>query len=335
MAKHLLFVETGGTFACETNAAGIRDLGDHSVLDFAIVRDRINAADLDISVKRPFRILSENMTLERLEEWLLFIKTIDFSLYDGVVIAHGTDTLAYTVNLTAFALGKQDVPIVFIAADRPLFQKNSNGLLNFLAALDLIEAGETGVFALYRNEDGRILVHRGGRLRQMDDISSSFFSHRDVFFGEMRDGRFIYHDHALNLRVQKAAPAYEGVSLRRGILRIFPYPGLFYSAFDLLGVAAVLIETYHSATFCTEGEAENLNYLLARLPLHIPVFIIGGAGGEERYAARRRERENLYFVTDVAPEAFYMKALLSFGDRETTAATSYLLDNTIGEKVSY
>lgn len=334
MAKHILFIETGGTFACETKAAGVRDLGDHSVLDFAVVRDRINGAGLEISVKRPFRVLSENMTLERLEEWLLFLKTVDFTLYDGVVIAHGTDTLAYTVNLTAFALGKQDIPLVFIAADRPLLQEKSNGTVNFLAALDFMEAGEDGVFALYRNEDGRILVHRGGRLRQMDDINTSFHSHRNVHFGELRQGRFFYHEQPLNLRFQKAAPPYDGVSLRRGILRIFPYPGLQYSVFDLLGVDAVLLDTYHSATFCTAGDAESLNYLLTHLPLHTPVFIVGGVGGEERYAASLKDRENLYFVTDVAPEAFYMKALLSFGDREPAAATAYLLENSIGEKVS-
>ncbi|HMM06531.1 MAG TPA: asparaginase domain-containing protein [Clostridiales bacterium] len=334
MSKHILFIETGGTFACETKAAGVRDLGDHSVLDFAVVRDRINGTNLDISVKQPFRVLSENMTLERLEEWLLFLKTVDFAAYDGVVIAHGTDTLAYTVNLTAFALGKQDIPLVFIAADRPLFQAESNGTVNFLAALDFMEAGETGVFALFRNEDGRILVHRGGRLRQMNDIETSFYSHRGVFFGELRDGHFFYHEHRLNLRFQKAALPYDGVSLRRGILRIFPYPGLQYSAFNLLGVDAVLLDTYHSATFCTAGDTENLNDLLTLLPLSTPIFIVGGVDGEERYAAVLRERENLYFVTDVAPEAFYMKALLSFGDRETAAATAYLLENSIGEKVS-
>ncbi len=334
MAKHILFIETGGTFACETKAAGVRDLGDHSVLDFAAVRSKVNGAGLKISVKRPFRVLSENMTLERLEEWLLFLKTVDFALYDGIVIAHGTDTLAYTVNLTAFALGKQDIPLVFIAADRPLLQEKSNGIVNFLAALDFMDAGETGVFALYRNEDHRILVHRGGRLRQMEDIYASFQSHRGVFFGELRQGRFLYHEHPLNLRFQKAALPYDGVSLRRGILRIFPYPGLQYSAFDLLGVTAVLLETYHSATFCTAGDTENLHCLLRSLPRDTPVFIVGGRSGEERYAAALPERENLYYVTDVASEAFYMKALLAFGDRETAAATAYLLENSIGEKVS-
>ena len=334
MAKHILFIETGGTFACETKGAGVRDLGDHSVFDFAVVRDRINGRGLTVSVKSPFRVLSENMTLQRLEAWLLFLKTLDLTLYDGVVIAHGTDTLAYTVNLTAFALGSLDLPLVFIAADRPLLQAGSNGTVNFLAALDFIETGATGVFALYRNEDGRILIHRGGRLRQMDDIQASFQSHRGVFFGELRDGSFLYHEHRLNLRFQKTAPSYDGVSLRRGILRIFPYPGLQYSAFELLGVTAVLLDTYHSATFCTAGDTENLNYLLTSLPRETPVFIVGGVGGAERYAAALKERENLFFVTDVAPEAFYMKALLSFGDRETAAATAYLLENSVGEKVS-
>lgn len=334
MAGHILLIETGGTFGCEAQGNGIRALGGNSILDFAAVRERIAKETWRFSVKRPFTILSENMTIGRLEQWLDFLKTTDFSPYDGVIVTHGTDTLAYTVNLTVFALGKIDIPFIFTAADRPLTHAESNGIVNFLAALDLMKAKENGVFAVYRNEDRRIYVHRGGRLRQMDDIHSCFMSHLGIPFGEIIDGRFVYFEHFLNLRRQPTAKPYPQTTLSRGILRIIPYPGLDYGIFDLTGICAVLVETYHSATYCTAGERESLNFLLARLDKETPVFIVGGQSGEERYQSDLALRPNIIFADDVAPEAQYVKMLLAFGSGNQKAALAYLKENISGEKVS-
>ena len=334
MTKQILFVETGGTFACKTEADGVRELGGPSIFDFEAVQERAARCGLSFVPARPFTILSENMTIRRLEQWLVFLKETDLSGYDGVIVAHGTDTLAYTVNLSAFALGKIGVPLIFIAADHPLSQPRSKGVTNFLAALDLINAGQKGVFAVYRNEDGHILVHRGGRLRQMDDIYASFMSHLGIPFGEILDSAFIYNEHPLNLRYQRHAEPFAETALSRGILRIFPYPGLDYSRFVPDRLDAVLIETYHSATFCTAGEGESLNGLLGALDRQTPVFIVGGQSDGEPYRSQLLPGGNVIFVPDVAPEAFYVKMLLAFGANDRDEALGYLAKNVVGEKVS-
>lgn len=68
----------------------------------------------------------------------------NYSLYDGFVITHGTDTMAYSASALSFALQKINKPIVFTGAQKPLDDLTSDGrnnLLNalFVACMDLRE----------------------------------------------------------------------------------------------------------------------------------------------------------------------------------------------------
>ena len=334
MSKQILMIETGGTFATDLKENGLRGIGHGSVFDYEPVAEKVRREGFVFEKRRPFRILSENMTISRLEALAAEFRKVDFNAYDGVIVTHGTDTLAYSVNLAAFVLGKIDIPFVFVSADRPLADPRSNGLDNFLGALDLIAAEEKGVFAVYRNGDGRVFVHRGGRLCQMDHIHPGFFSVREVPYGEIVKNRFRRNEDPLNLAEQKDAPAFPGSRLSRGILQIHAYPGLDYSRFSLDGVEAILHETYHTGMFCAAGEKENLDALLAAAGEDIPVVVVGGAADEERYESDLKAMDRLIFIDDTAAEAVYVKMLLAFGNMERAAALSYVRGNILGETLS-
>ncbi|MBQ4092401.1 MAG: asparaginase, partial [Firmicutes bacterium] len=216
MGKHILMIETGGTFATDLKENGLRGIGNGSVFDYDIVAEKVKSEEFAFESLRPFRILSENMTISRLQSLLQVFKGVNLSAYDGVIVTHGTDTLAYSVNLAAFLLGKIDIPFVFVSADRPLADPLSNGLDNFLGALDLISSGEKGVFAVYRNGDGRVYVHRGGRLHQMDSLHPGFYSQSEVYFGEIVNGTFVYNDDPRNLREQPDSVGFDGKALSDG-----------------------------------------------------------------------------------------------------------------------
>lgn len=335
MAKHILMIETGGTFATDVKESGLRGIGNGSVFDYPVVAEKVKAENFTFESLRPFRILSENMTISRLESLAAVFHDVPLGNYDGVIVTHGTDTLAYSVNLAAFELGKMDIPFVFVSADRPLADPLSNGLANFCGALDLIAAGEKGVFAVYRNGDGRVYVHRGGRLRQMDNLHPGFFSQNEVYYGEIIENQFVVHRHPLNLAVQKEADGFSGERLSSGILQIHAYPGLDYSRFSLDGVDAVLHFTYHTGMYCADGERENLDYLLERLNDNVPVVVVGGTAAEERYESALKNPGRVMFIDDVAAEAVYVKMLLAFGNLESKAALAYIQTDIIGEKIYF
>ena len=90
--KHLLLIATGGTIASRHTAEGLApQLTPAELLSY--VPDAASFCSID--TVQPINLDSTNI---RPEHWLLLANLIEehYSRYDGFVICHGTDTLAYT-----------------------------------------------------------------------------------------------------------------------------------------------------------------------------------------------------------------------------------------------
>jgi L-asparaginase len=64
--------------------------------------------------------------------------------HDGVVVLHGTDTMAYTASALSFLLEGIDIPIVLTGAQRPITSVRSDGRENLVTALEVASAKLTG-----------------------------------------------------------------------------------------------------------------------------------------------------------------------------------------------
>ncbi len=133
-------------------------------------------ADIDAEVL--MNILSENM---RPEYWERIVEAVARHIEGGatgVVVAHGTDTMAYTAAALAFALRGLPVPVALVGAQRSSDRPSSDAAFNLISAVlvaaraDFAEVtvvmhGETG--------DTYALAHRGTKVRKMHT------SRRDAF----------------------------------------------------------------------------------------------------------------------------------------------------------
>ena len=130
--EKILVIETGGTFAT-SSVEGVRSLEheDKTIYDYQIVKERLNRFDYEIEIMRPIYTLSENMTFEKLNMLIEELYKIDFAIYKGVIIIHGTDTMAYTANLLSMLFSNKGVPIVMVSANHPISMKESNGIKDF------------------------------------------------------------------------------------------------------------------------------------------------------------------------------------------------------------
>lgn len=95
----------------------------------------------------PFSILSESLCVDNWQILFDCIDSIDFSGYDGVIILHGSDTLAYTAAMVGNAY--PDKNIVLVAADKPPEDPDSNGVANFGMAVEHLLSGGQGVYVSY------------------------------------------------------------------------------------------------------------------------------------------------------------------------------------------
>lgn len=134
MQKNIFVLYTGGTIGMRQSPDGLTPdtaLADRALTPFA---DRYR---FHWHLTEPL-IDSSAVTLHHWQKWLGIIRNA-LAQYDGILILHGTDTLAYTANLMALAL-PQNKPIVLTGAQWPFGAPNSDAPHNLecaVAAFDL------------------------------------------------------------------------------------------------------------------------------------------------------------------------------------------------------
>ena len=86
---------------------------------------------------------SSNITTEF---WHLLASTIEeqYDAYDGFVVLHGTDTMAYTASVLSFMLENLDKPIVLTGSQLPIGKLRTDGKENLLTAVEIAVAKKDG-----------------------------------------------------------------------------------------------------------------------------------------------------------------------------------------------
>ena len=249
MLKKLLVILTGGTICSSVNEDNERFSDAENVQivnEFRKSGSRFANAEFEsITV---LDILSENMTIDAWNIMLDSLRNIDMEKYCGVIILHGTDTLAYTSLLLSIVLAGCRVPVCLVSAQLPLCMADSNGNANFRAAAELILNGiKPNVYVVYRNSNGAMYAHYGAHLLQCENYSNDFFSFDMMKIEDTEnaclDGKAFESNGYLIEKTDKLSPC---------VLRIVPYVGIDYGMYNLSGVRAVVHGTYHSDTVCVE-----------------------------------------------------------------------------------
>lgn len=325
MKNKVLVIETGGTFAT-SSVNSVRTLSNYDsskqVYNYGRVLERVEEHHIEFEKIRPIFTLSENLNMELLNTLLDAMYQIDFSKYKGVIITHGTDTLAYTANIIGLLFSHKKVPIVFVSSNHPLNLPNSNGVDNFASAIDFIFGTKLqGVYVIYKDHDGKVEVHLGTRVKQMDQVVDTYDSFKDVYFGRMVNKEFVYNDNRHNPSIEeinqiKSPYTKENVKLNKRVMLIYPFVGMrhdFYN-FDKT-VDAVVYGVYHSGTFFTEQSYpdNSINKLAERLSkAQIPLFIAEISSQSDKYESVTCLESDFHVnpAYDISFESLYAKVLI-------------------------
>ncbi|MGN0115018.1 MAG: asparaginase domain-containing protein [Acutalibacteraceae bacterium] len=284
--KKILLVFTGGTIGSKTSGGitNVDDTAKYRLIEKYYEKYGDNAEFECIS---PLNILSENL---QLTHWQTLYDAVCEKLSDsldfgGIIIAHGSDTLAYTAAAMSFLLSGIKIPALLIAADRSIDDERSNGVANFAAAVEFINnTALPGIFAIYRDKDDKMPVYLGTRLNPADD-TDRFSSYHGVDFGEMINGNFALNRDSSNptaADLSKKAVGLQKSPLKfcKNVVCLSPYPSLDYSSIILnpAKTAAVLHTLYHSSTACTSsGDNSLIQFAEKLISQNIPLYLLGAA----------------------------------------------------------
>jgi L-asparaginase len=237
MKNKILLIFTGGTICSFYNADNVKST-DTSKAKSLIEENfrKKNNTELTFEYEFPYDILSENVTVCHWNALLDTFRKCNTESYDGIIVLHGTDTLAYSANLLSVALSSYPLPVFLVSSPTPLADEGSFGNDNFDVAVKLILNGVLpNVYVPYKNSDGKTYVHLGKNMLQCKNFSDDFFGGTELsdFKGEKNEGEYVLD------KMKKLTPS---------VIKIDPYASLDYSRIKLSGIRAVVHGTYHSET---------------------------------------------------------------------------------------
>lgn len=246
--KRILMVATGGTIASmpEEGGAGLAPALTGEELAGYVPQAR-GLCDLDIV--QPMNIDSTNM---RPRDWRRIAATImgTYDDYDGFVVLHGTDTMAYTAAALSYLIQDSPKPIVLTGSQQPMANPFTDAKLNLFQSL------------LYATDDdsrdvsivfgGLVIV--GTRAHKQRTMSFNAFTsvnyplpaiiRNDRIVREGREGMTIPGAGAHPARREGRPRVYERLDERVVVVRLTP--GLGPGILDALdpGYDAVILETF-------------------------------------------------------------------------------------------
>ena len=174
---NVAIVSTGGTIASRVDyrTGGVRAALSASEL-YSVVPELSEIAVVDTEIL--FSIFSENITAKH---WIATAKAVTKHIengVDGVVVAHGTDTLGYSAAALSFALRNLPVPVVMVASQRSADRPSSDAATNLVGAVKAAVSAPFAEVVIAMHEtisDTSIVFHRGTKARKCHT------SRRDAF----------------------------------------------------------------------------------------------------------------------------------------------------------
>jgi glutamyl-tRNA(Gln) amidotransferase subunit D len=174
---HVVIMSTGGTIASRVDyrTGAVRSAISASDL-YGVVPELSDIAKVDTEIV--FSLYSENITQNHWKELAEMVAKRIGQGVDGVVIAHGTDTMAYTSAALSFALQNLPVPVIVVGAQRSSDRPSSDAATNLIGAVKAAGEASFAEVGLAMHEsvsDKAIIVHRGVKVRKCHT------SRRDTF----------------------------------------------------------------------------------------------------------------------------------------------------------
>lgn len=169
--KKILLIATGGTIASKKTERGlVPAISAEDLLEFVPeIKDLC-----DIDAIQLFDLDSTNITPDH---WLLMKETIrkNYDNYDGFVISHGTDTMAYSAAAASYLIQNSPKPIVFTGSQKSIYNRDTDARTNLYHAFQYaVNEAAFGVHIVFNN-----LVILGTRARKVRSKSFNAFSSID------------------------------------------------------------------------------------------------------------------------------------------------------------
>lgn len=249
-------IATGGTIASKNSGEGLTPaLTSKELLDCV---PEI-AGFCKVTTIQPFNLDSTDLGPEH---WLKMAEIIrqNYGAYDGFVITHGTDTMAYTAAALSYLIQSSPKPIVLTGSQKSAYLRDTDARKNLADAFAFCsDEAACGVHIVF---DGNVIL--GTRAKKTRTHSYNAFSSVDYpNTAIMRDGKPFYY-----IKSEKTKPIFYD-ALNDSVFVLKMIPGLKTDIFDYLEKScdALVIESFGTGGLPDYGDGAFFDRLKSFLDL--------------------------------------------------------------------
>ena len=252
MKQRILLIYTGGTIGM------VKDEIKNTLVPFnfdgllktipELKRDEVDLEN--ISIKNP--IDSSNMCPNI---WMEIAEIIEANYvnYDGFVILHGTDTMAYTASAFSFILENLNKAVIFTGSQIPINSRRSDAKENLITAVDIAASGKVNEVCIYFEDQ----LYKGNRTIKINtEHFEAFASPNYPILAEA--GVNIKYKSILSKKQNQKLVVHKNYSDDVAILKLFP--GIKTAAIEAIinSAKGIIIESFGAGNTSTHAELTNL-----------------------------------------------------------------------------
>lgn len=179
----------------------------------------------------------------------------NYDKYDGFVVLHGTDTMAYTASVLSFMLENLSKPVVFTGSQLPMGVIRTDGRDNFINAIEIAAAQENGkpvipeVCICFENN-----VMRGNRTSKFNAENFNAFLSGNYPLLAKVGVHIRYFDQYIHVPADEKLIVHKNLDTGVAILKLFPgiTESVVKSILSIEGLKAVILETYGAGNAPTD-----------------------------------------------------------------------------------
>ncbi|WP_297072677.1 asparaginase [Thermococcus sp.] len=323
----ILIIGTGGTIASTKTERGYKaKLTAREILKLA----RISGNGVSIDTRD---VLNLDSTLIQPEDWVTIGKAVyeNIDEYDGIVITHGTDTLAYTSSALSFMLRNVPIPVVLTGSMLPITEPNSDAPRNLKTTLTFAINGFPGIYVAFMDK-----IMLGTRVSKVHSLGLNAFqsiNYPDIAYVK---GNEIVVRHRPD--IPQGKPAFDP-SFDPNVVHVRLTPGLSPEVFLAISenVHGIVLEGYGAGGIPYRGR--NLLEAVSKVAPEKPVVMTTQAlyGGVDltRYEVGRRALEaGVIPAGDMTKEATLVKLMYALGKTRNVNEVKEIIEKNIAGEIS-
>ena len=327
--KKVLMIGTGGTIASEMTADGLTPgLSPEKLLQFVPAISELCEADC-VSV---FSVDSTNITPEH---WMRIAGAVRdaYDRYDGFVISHGTDTMAYTAAALSYLIQRSPKPIVLTGAQKPIYYDSTDSRTNLIDAFVCASSGQLAGVSIVFN--GRVIL--GTRARKT--CSKSFAAFSSINYPDLAT----LQDHRLLCYIpgeRTERPCFfERLSTEVGLLKLVPGMDPELMRFALERKAALIVECFGVGGLPSYGDSAFFDLVAeytAKGRFVVMTTQVQNEGSDlSVYSVGHRLKENRRVLEayDMTTEAAYTKMMWILGQTRVPEAVQSLFYTPVAHDI--